>query len=66
MSQYTSVIEEDLLLIIKKLTSKLNKLRGQTILITGSSGFLCSYLVDTLAKWNESNEKKKKMQTHLP
>lgn len=60
MSQYTSVIEEDLLLIIKKLTSKLNKLRGQTILITGSSGFLCSYLVDTLAKWNECNEEKRK------
>ena len=60
MSEYTSIIEEDLLLIINKLTDKLNKLTGKTILITGSSGFLCSYIVDTLAKWNESKNHKKK------
>lgn len=60
MSKYTSVIEEDSQLIINKLISKLNKLTGKTLLITGSSGFLCSYIVDTLAKWNESKSQKKK------
>ncbi len=60
MSRFTSIIEEDLIQIIKSLSGKLKKLNGQTLLITGSNGFLCSYIVDTIAKWNESQSHKSK------
>jgi UDP-glucuronate decarboxylase len=46
------VIVEDAARILEQHGRRLDLLRGTTILVTGASGFLCSYLVDILAAWN--------------
>ena len=43
---------------IKSLGKKIDKIKGKTILITGSNGFLCSYIVDVIAEWNSNLSKK--------
>ena len=55
---YTSIIKDDSLSVIKSLGKKIHKLKGKTILITGSNGFLCSYIVDIIAEWNKNLLKK--------
>ena len=55
---YTSIIKDDSLSVIKSLGKKIHKLKGKTILITGSKGFLCSYIVDIIAEWNKNLLKK--------
>ncbi len=40
--------------IIRRLGGRLEKLSGTTLLVTGASGFLCSYFVETIAGLNES------------
>ena len=55
---FTSIIKDDSLAIIKSLGRKIDKIKGKTILITGSNGFLCSYIVDVIAEWNTNLPKK--------
>jgi len=46
------IIVEDATRILGQYRDRLEGLRGASILVTGASGFLCSYLVDILAEWN--------------
>ena len=55
---FTSIIKDDSLSIIKSLGKKIDKIKGKTILITGSNGLLCSYIVDVIAEWNSNLSKK--------
>lgn len=50
------IIKQDIVNIIKRLGKDVNKLSGKTILITGSSGLIGSYLIETIAYLN--SEKK--------
>ena len=52
---FSSVVAEDIDLLLEDLGSVLPRLSGKTVLITGASGFLMSYIVDLLAAWNERN-----------
>lgn len=47
------IIEEDVIYIIKN--NETNKLKNKTVLITGASGMIGSYFVNTLIKLNEIN-----------
>jgi len=47
------IIREDVNQIVDELASKLDALAGTTFLITGASGFLCSYLVEVALAWND-------------
>lgn len=47
-----SVIERDLHAIASELEPALRPLRGETLLVTGGAGFVCSYFVDTIAFLN--------------
>ena len=49
-----TVIQDDLRAIAEGLKGRLAPLAGSTILITGGSGFLCSYFLDTLAYVNDT------------
>jgi dTDP-glucose 4,6-dehydratase/UDP-glucuronate decarboxylase len=49
-----TVIAEDIEFILQELGGPLSRLSGSTVLITGAAGFLCSYLVETLAALNDS------------
>ena len=55
---FTSIIKNDSLAIIKSLGKKVDKIKGKTILVTGSNGFLCSYIVDIIAQLNSKLLKK--------
>jgi dTDP-glucose 4,6-dehydratase len=46
------IVTEDAARILELHSDRLDALRGATVLISGASGFLCSYLVDVLAAWN--------------
>ncbi len=48
-----SVIAEDVERILQDLPDPARTLAGTTVLITGGAGFLCSYLVETLAALND-------------
>lgn len=48
------VIREDVEAIAAELADVLAPLSGTTLLVTGGSGFLCSYLLDTVAWLNDS------------
>ena len=47
------IVREDCEAIIAALGDRLDGLAGSRVLVTGSNGFLCSYLVDTIALWND-------------
>src|SRR5689334_11485661 len=47
-----AIIVEDAETLFARHGERLSPLRGAKILVTGASGFLCSYLVDVLATWN--------------
>ncbi len=49
-----TIIAEDVELILRDLGGPLSQLSSSTILITGAAGFLCSYVVETLAALNDS------------
>lgn len=51
--QLASQITADVREIIDRVGEPLNRLSGKRILVTGASGFLCSYFVDTIAAFNE-------------
>jgi dTDP-glucose 4,6-dehydratase/UDP-glucuronate decarboxylase len=53
MSRFNSVIQEDIEIILADLGEKLEALAGTTLLVTGGSGFLCSYFLDTVAALND-------------
>lgn len=49
-----SIIDDDVRAIIQSLGELLHALSGKTLLITGCSGFLCSYLVDVVIAANDT------------
>jgi dTDP-glucose 4,6-dehydratase len=49
-----TVIAEDIGWILRNLGDRLRALSGSTLLITGASGFLCSYFVETVAALNDT------------
>lgn len=53
MSPLNSIIRQDVEAIAAELESTLRPLAGTTLLVTGGSGFLCSYFLDTVAYLNE-------------
>lgn len=53
MARNGPIISEDVDSIVHALGSRLPRLAGSTLLVTGASGFLCSYFVDTVAALNE-------------
>lgn len=53
----TNVIKEDIKEIIKEFEKDLYKLEGKTILITGGNGLIPSYIIDTIALFNERLDK---------
>jgi hypothetical protein len=50
----SAVIREDVQAIAEDLRHTLAPLAGSTLLVTGGSGFLCSYLLETVAYLNDS------------
>ena len=52
--RFSSIIRDDCARICRRLGATLNAIAGDTLLITGANGFLCSYIVDVLAHWNET------------
>jgi len=53
ISQITQVIREDAAAVGDELHAALRPMAGGTLLVTGGSGFLCSYLLDTVAYLND-------------
>jgi dTDP-glucose 4,6-dehydratase len=49
------IVAEDAEWIYARYGDRLSQLQGSRILLTGASGFLCSYLVDVLATWSKLN-----------
>jgi len=49
-----SVIREDAEWVCAKLSPRLAALNGTTLLVTGASGFLCSYFLETVAAFNRT------------
>src|ERR1051326_5283998 len=54
VSTANKIIGEDVRLIGEALSAQVDVLAGTTILVTGGSGFLCSYVLDTLAYLNDN------------
>jgi len=52
-AQSTSIVAEDIAAILQELRDRLQILRGTTLLVSGASGFLCSYFLETIAALNE-------------
>ncbi|MBI2653765.1 NAD-dependent epimerase/dehydratase family protein [Candidatus Woesearchaeota archaeon] len=48
----SGIVEQDLTIICEAINSLANKLEGKTLLITGGSGFIGSYVVATIDKLN--------------
>ena len=53
MGRFTSVIAQDTAAVATELRDALMPLCGGRLVVTGGSGFLCSYLVDTVAAFND-------------
>src|SRR5215472_4008550 len=52
-NQFGAIIAEDVDLVLQQLGARLDMLGGTTLMITGASGFLCSYFVDVVAALND-------------
>ncbi len=50
----SSVIREDAQWVCERLSSRIAALNGTTLLVTGASGFLCSYFLETVAAFNRT------------
>ncbi|MDZ7627759.1 MAG: NAD-dependent epimerase/dehydratase family protein [Parvularculaceae bacterium] len=55
---YSSIVREDVAHLTRELREVLPQFDGATVLITGASGFLMSYIVETLLGWNRSGAAK--------
>lgn len=53
MSRASSIVREDAQHLARTLSRTLQPLSGATVLVTGASGFLCSYLLDVVAAAND-------------
>jgi nucleoside-diphosphate-sugar epimerase len=51
----TPIVEEDISLILKACQQELLSLSGKTLLITGGSGFVGSYLVESIISFNKTH-----------
>src|SRR6266498_3294814 len=49
----SSVVEQDIRAIVDELGGLLQHLSGSTLLVTGGTGFLCSYFLDTVTYLND-------------
>jgi UDP-glucuronate decarboxylase len=54
MKFYSKVVGNDVAALLGDLGKILPKFSGTTVLVTGASGFLMSYIVEALVAWNES------------
>lgn len=52
--EHTSIVAGDLADVCERARSALDRLAGSTVLVTGGAGFLPSYLVDAMARANQS------------
>ncbi|MGB4811061.1 MAG: NAD(P)-dependent oxidoreductase [Methylophilaceae bacterium] len=52
----TPIVEEDIQLILETCQSELQALSGKTLLITGGSGFVGSYLVESIIAFNNEHD----------
>jgi len=52
-SNYSSIVAEDIERLMLDLRDVLPRFDGTTVLVTGASGFLMSYIVETLMRWNQ-------------
>jgi len=57
----SKIIEEDISEIVSEFENELTRFEGKTILITGGSGLIPSYIIDTIAKFNKRLNKPCKM-----
>lgn len=55
MQFYSRIVESDVQELLTDLGAVLPKFSGTTVLVSGASGFLMSYIVETLLAWNASN-----------
>jgi UDP-glucuronate decarboxylase len=55
------IIMEDADSLSARYGDRFSALEGRTILISGASGFLCSYLIDVLAAWNSRGRLRSKV-----
>jgi dTDP-glucose 4,6-dehydratase/UDP-glucuronate decarboxylase len=53
MARSTAVIRSDAAALADRFSSALASLAGESVLITGAGGFLCSYLVDVFVAYND-------------
>ncbi|MBA3024402.1 MAG: NAD(P)-dependent oxidoreductase [Gammaproteobacteria bacterium] len=56
LMQRTSIVEEDVRRVLEECRGTLQKLSGKTLLLTGGSGFVGSYLVESIIAFNRKNE----------
>jgi len=54
VSKASSVVHEDARAVVRDLGQALKPLAGSTLLVTGASGFLCSYFLDVVAAANDA------------
>jgi dTDP-glucose 4,6-dehydratase/UDP-glucuronate decarboxylase len=53
VSRVSSIVREDAELVVAALGDAIAPLAGSTLLVTGASGFLCSYFLDVIAAAND-------------
>jgi dTDP-glucose 4,6-dehydratase/UDP-glucuronate decarboxylase len=53
LTRFSSVLESDRRELSEELAPRLRGLEGTTLVVTGSNGFLCSYLLDMIAGLND-------------
>ena len=53
MAKISRIIREDAQDVAKAMAPRLSRAAGDTIVVTGAGGFLCSFLVDCLVAWND-------------
>ncbi len=55
---FSTIVAEDVGRLTRDLRGVLPRFDGTTVLITGASGFLMSYIVETLLGWNRAGAAK--------
>ncbi|MGZ5077139.1 MAG: NAD-dependent epimerase/dehydratase family protein [Methylobacter sp.] len=54
--QRTPIVEEDISFVLAMCANELQALSGKTLLLTGGSGFVGSYLVESIIAFNQSHD----------